>query len=90
MFESWNVRSAYKVLKGKPAGKRDLGDIRGLGVCGILRKCVWYEDSSGSGQEPVPICSEHVMNLQLLREVGNSLGKFSRRLCCSELVNGRQ
>jgi hypothetical protein len=52
--------------------------------------CVCGLDSSRSGHWPGPMSCEHVMNLQVLREVGNSLGSFSRRRCCSELVNRRQ
>jgi hypothetical protein len=58
------VRKVYKVLVGKPEGKRPLGrrrrrwengvrmDLReiGLGVCGL--------DSTGSGQRPVAGCCE--------------------------------
>jgi hypothetical protein len=57
-------RKVYKVLVGKPEGKRPLGRLRrrweagirmdleeiGLGVCGL--------DSTGSGQEPVAGCCE--------------------------------
>jgi hypothetical protein len=57
-------RKVYKVLVGKPKGKRPLGrprrrwedgvrmDLReiGLGVCGL--------DSTGSGQGPVAGCCE--------------------------------
>jgi hypothetical protein len=59
------MRNAYKILVGKPEGKRPLGRPRCRGD-DIIRMDLWGNrvgrcelDSSGSGQGPVAGCCEH-------------------------------
>jgi hypothetical protein len=75
-------RKVYKVLMGKPEGKRPLGRPRrrwedgiridlmkiGLGVCGL--------DSTGSGQGPVAGCGERPKERDHLQDqdVGGKMG----------------